>query len=241
MGKMDILYIVMPAYNEQDNIEKVVRSWYPIVEKYNGGGKSRLLVVNDGSGDGTLEKGRRLMGELPLFKMVDKPNSGHGPTVLYAYDYAVRAGADYIFQTDSDGQTDPDEFEGFWKLRKRYGGIFGKRPVRGDGKGRAFVERVVCLLLRLYFGVSVPDANAPFRLMEAGVLKKYIKRMPSDYSLPNIMVTTYFSYYHEKIAFKDITFKPRQGGTGSLNVLKIVKIGWGALGDFKKFKKEMRR
>ena len=63
----------------------------------------------------------------------------------------------------------------------------------GDGKIRAFVERVVCLLLGLYFHVSVPDANAPFRLMRAEVVAKYLPRMAADYNLPNIMLTTFFS------------------------------------------------
>lgn len=237
---MDVLYVVMPAYNEQDNIDEVVRAWYPIVEKHNAEGKSRLIVFNDGSKDKTSEKGKKLMTELPLFEMIDKPNSGHGPTVIYAYNHAIEAGADYIFQTDSDGQTNPEEFEAFWELRNQYDGIFGDRTVRGDGKGRAFVEKVVCILLKLYFEVSIPDANAPFRLMKADVVKKYLKKLPSDYNIPNVMLTTYFVRYKEKTNFKVITFKPRQGGVNSINIRKIIQIGWKALGDFKMLKKEMK-
>lgn len=237
---MDILYLVMPAYNEQDNIENTVRTWYPIVERHNGDGKSRLVVFNDGSKDDTLAVCRKLMEELPLFEVVDKPNSGHGPTVIRAYDYAIKAGADYIFQTDSDGQTNPDEFEAFWEKREQYSGIFGQRVERGDGKDRAFVERVVCFLLHLYFGVKIPDANAPFRLMKTQVLKKYLYKMQPDYNLPNIMMTTYFAYYKEPMLFQPITFKPRQGGVNSINIKKIVKIGWKALGDFHMLKKGMK-
>lgn len=238
---MEVVYLVMPAYNEEANIEKTVRDWYPIVEKHHGEGKSRLVIFNDGSKDQTGAKGRKLMEELPLFEMVDKPNAGHGPTLLYAYRYAIDAGADYVFQTDSDGQTNPKEFEAFWELRHQYDGIFGSRPVREDGKDRAFVEQVVCLLLRLYFGVKVPDANAPFRLMKADVLDKYIGKLPQDYNLPNIMLTAYFAYYKEKMTFREITFRPRQGGVNSINIPKIIKIGWKSLGDFYALKKEMRR
>lgn len=53
------------------------------------------------------------------------------------------------------------------------------------------------------------------------------------------MMTTYFAYYKEKIAFKEISFKPRQGGINSINIPKIIKIGWKALGDFKILKKGM--
>ena len=48
----DTLYIVIPAYNEQDNIEDVVKDWHPIVEKY-GSDKSKLVIINDGSKDNT--------------------------------------------------------------------------------------------------------------------------------------------------------------------------------------------
>ena len=52
---MDSLYIVIPAYNEEETIHKVLDQWYPIVEKYDGGGRSRLVVVDDGSRDNTHE------------------------------------------------------------------------------------------------------------------------------------------------------------------------------------------
>lgn len=96
------------------------------------------------------------------------------------------------------------------------------------------------MLLNIYFGIKVPDANAPFRLMKAEIVKKYLYRLPLDYNIPNIMFTTYFAYYKENLVFKPVSFKPRQGGVNSINIPKIVKIGWRALGDFKKFKKEMR-
>lgn len=89
---MDILYIVMRAYNEEDNIEQTVRSWYPIIEKQNSEGKSKLIVFNDGSRDQTGIKGKELMKEFSLFEMIDKPNSGHGPTLIYAYDLPYNAG-----------------------------------------------------------------------------------------------------------------------------------------------------
>ena len=146
---------------------------------------------------------------------------------------------DFIFQTDSDGQTLPEEFDAFWQMRHGYKGIFGHRVVRGDGKDRAFVEKVVCFLLKLYFKVKVPDANAPFRLMDAKTVAKYLPKLDKDYNLPNIMMTTYFVHYGEEHTFKEVTFRPRQGGTNSINIKKIVKIGWKALGDFRRLKKAM--
>lgn len=235
---MDSLYLVMPAYNEEANIEAVVKAWYPILEGKDPG--SRMVIADSGSSDGTHGILLNLQKSHPQLEILSDTEKQHGPKVIALYAYAIRRKADYIFQTDSDGQTDPSEFAAFWALRQQYDAVLGHRNNRGDGKSRAFVERVVCFLLRFYFGVRVPDANAPFRLMRASVVQKYLERLPEDYNLPNIMLTTYFSYYHEALAFQKITFKPRQGGINSINIPKIVKIGWKALGDFHAFKKEMR-
>ena len=176
---------------------------------------------------------------MPQLEVLENTGKQHGPKLIALYKYAIENGADYIFQTDSDGQTDPEEFDAFWDLRDGYDAILGNRTVRGDGRSRAFVEHVVCFLLKLYFGVNVPDANAPFRLMKTDIVSKYIGRFREDYNLPNIMLTTFFSYYKEKLTFREISFKPRQGGVNSINIPKIVKIGWKALGDFRGFKKGM--
>ena len=237
---MEKLFIVMPAYNEQDNIADTLAAWYPVIERHAANGESRLVAVNDGSKDDTFAVMQEFAKDHPLFTPLTKPNGGHGPTVIYAYNYAIEQGADWIFQTDSDGQTDPDEFEAFWEVREQFDGIFGNRTVRGDGKSRAMVEKVVCLLLRLYFGVKVPDANAPFRLMRAEKVAKYLKKLPEDYNLPNIMMTTYFVYYKERVSFREISFKPREKGTNSINIKKIFKIGRQAVKDFRMLKKGMK-
>lgn len=239
MKMPETLYIVMPAYNEEENITATLEAWYPVIEAHNESGLSRLVVVNDGSKDGTYENMLGFAETHPLFVPLTKPNGGHGPTVIFAYDHALKSGADWIFQTDSDGQTDPDEFEAFWTDKNDYDALFGNRTVRGDGQARAYVEKVVCLLVRTLFGVKVPDANAPFRLMRAEKVGEYLKKLPADFNLPNIMMTTYFVYYKNRVTFREISFKPREKGTNSINIKKIFKIGMKAVKDFKKLKAEM--
>lgn len=233
------LYIVMPAYNEEENIEQVIKAWYPLIEEEDRADTSRLVVADSGSSDRTHKILMELQKNYPKLQILADTEKQHGPKVLALYNYAIAQGADYIFQTDSDGQTDPMEFENFWKMTEEYDLIIGNRTARGDGKSRAYVEKVVCLLLRIYFGVKVPDANAPFRLMKADIVNKYINRMPDDYNIPNIMFTTYFKYYDEKMLFKEISFRPRQTGNNSINIPRIMEIGWKALGDFRRFKREM--
>ena len=87
-------------------------------------------------------------------------------------------------------------------------------------------------MLWTYFHVSVPDANAPFRLMKTDYVAEYLPLMPENYNLPNALMTAFGAYFHRKIRFIPISFKPRQGGTNSINIRKIVKIGRQALHDF---------
>ena len=70
---MDKLYIVIPAYNEQDNIEQVINDWYPVIEKHNGNGQSRLIVIDDGSKDSTYEKLKQCTKTRPLLIPITKP------------------------------------------------------------------------------------------------------------------------------------------------------------------------
>ena len=139
---MDSLYIVMPAYNEEENIGDVIEEWYPIVERYSAGGESKLVIIDDGSKDRTYEVIRRYADSRPLLVPLTKMNEGHGATLLYGYHYALEHGADYIFQTDSDGQTLPEEFEKFWEMRKESEVIIGDRNHREDGISRIFVTSI---------------------------------------------------------------------------------------------------
>lgn len=235
----NVLYVVMPAYNEEGNIEQVVVAWMEVL-KY-GSQESRLVVADSGSKDRTHDILLKLKNKYKQLEILEKTNQYHGPKVIALYKYAIEKGADYIFQTDSDGQTDPNEFEGFWKVRNKYDGVLGVRKNRGDGKSRAFVEKVVCFLLKMFFGVKVPDANAPFRLMRSRMVEKYIGKLPDDYEIPNIILTAYFAKNKEKILFKDIAFAPRMAGKNSINIKKIFKVGTKALKDFLYFRKDMKK
>ena len=193
----DTLYIVMPTYNEEANIKNVVEEWYPILK--NGDENSRLVVSDGGSKDNTLEILHEMEKEYPKLVVIPKPGTDHGTKVILLYKYAIEKGADWIFQTDSDGQTLPSEFAEFWNLRKKYDIIMGNRKKRGDGAGRKLVENVLRVYLKLFFGVMVPDANAPFRLMKADIVNIYINLMPSNFNLPNAILAACFSRYKEKV------------------------------------------
>ena len=162
-------------YNEEENIEEVVKNWYLELEKLNI--NMKMLVVDDGSKDNTFNKLTSMKSKFPNLEVIHKKNSGHGPTLLFGYKHAIDNRADYIFQTDSDGQTMPEEFAQFWEQRENYSMIIGSRKSREDGTSRKIVTRVLRLVIKLTFHVEVEDANTPYRLMKVETLKKYIDKI----------------------------------------------------------------
>jgi dolichol-phosphate mannosyltransferase len=232
------LYIVIPAYNEEMNIEAVAREWHSVVEQI--GGESRLVIIDDGSKDGTYGKLLELKKTLKYLDPQTKKNGGHGATVLFGYNYALDKNADYVFMTDSDGQTIPSEFWPFWQEREAYSAIIGHRKSRQDGLSRVFVTKTLKLVLWAIFRLGITDANTPFRLIHGDVLRKYIKQIPKDFNLSNVMLTVLLLDAKEPVKFMPITFRPRQGGVNSINLPKIIRIGRQAVTDFRTIKRGMK-
>ena len=231
----EVLYIVMPAYNEEANIEDVIRQWHPVAERINEeGNEAHLVIANDGSKDNTFAIMQQLQSKYQYLLPLDKVNSGHGATVLYLYRYAIGNGANYVFQTDSDGQTMPDEFWQMWEHRHEYDFQIGTRGGRQDGFSRIVVTKTLRLVVWLMFHVWVKDANTPFRLMKSERLQEIMKCIPEDFFLSNVAISAIAVKKKFKIGWYPITFRPRQGGVNSINLKRIFKIGVKSLGDFRK-------
>ena len=228
----------MPAYNEEVNIVSTVEMWHPVVEKI--GPNAKLVIVDDGSKDLTFSKLTQLREKFGQLIPITKQNSGHGSTCLFAYDFALKEGADFIFQTDSDGQTNPEEFWAFWNAKNEFDFIIGNRTSREDGFSRIVVTKTLRLVVGLIFGVWVQDLNTPFRLMKVEKLKPILKLVPKDFFLSNVIISLLIVKRKEKAKWIPITFKNRQGGVNSINLKKIVKIGIKSIKDFKSIQKDLR-
>ena len=237
---MNSLYIIIPAYNEEENIEKVLEGWYPIIEKHHGDGNSRLVIIDDGSKDQTFSIVEKYAKTHPLTQILHKQNGGHGAALLYGYEYALKQGAEFVFQTDSDGQTLPEEFEMFWKEKDEYDMVIGHRNKREDGISRVFVTKILKYVIWICFGVSIRDANTPFRLMRGDTLQRYISLIPPEFNLSNVLISVIFVKQGCKVKFLPIIFRPRQGGVNSINLKKIIRIGKQAMVDFWRINKVLR-
>ncbi len=159
---------------------------------------------------------------------------------MAAYHYAIDKNADFIFQTDSDGQTLPSEFEKFWRLRNDFDMIIGDRTAtRHDGAFRVFVTFTLRLMLRIIFGVNLVDANTPFRIMNVSTLKKYINRIPNGQEHSNALIAAMYAKNKLSMKYLPVTFKQRKTGKSWVRLSRIIKIGWEALWDFIKLSKRL--
>jgi len=215
---------VIPVFNEQASIVRVIDEWFPVLEQEVG--NFTLLAIDDGSSDETgviLQSMTTELGE--RFQIISRPNRGHGQTCLEGYRIALERNIPFVLQIDSDGQSDPRHFTHFWNLRHRFDVIYGKRT-RQDGFRRILASAILRALLRLLAGVDCVDANVPYRLMNTVACGGGIQRVPSNVFLANIALAVILrknpSIRHGEVP---IGFPPRHGGEPSVPFLKFAAKG----------------
>lgn len=181
--KLNKLAIIIPVFNEQDIIEKVINDWLLIAKKYDG----FIIVVNDGSTDNSLKILKKINKKNKRLIIINKKNSGHGPTLYIGYEIALKKKFMFIFQVDSDDQFFTKDFNKLWKLRNSNLLILGFRKKRYDSFHRLIITRLLKFLNVILFRKFVPDANIPYRLMGYEYLKKNFRFIGSKSLAPNIL------------------------------------------------------
>jgi glycosyltransferase involved in cell wall biosynthesis len=208
------LAIVMPVYNEKDCIIDVVNSWHSILSRLNI--SFLIILLNDGSTDGT-RTALSVFNDEDSIKIIDKKNTGHGPTILLGYKRAVDL-ANWVFQCDSDNEMKADFFPTLWEKRSEFDALFGIRDGRNQRLGRKFISLCSRLTVRLVFGKGVTDVNTPFRLIRANILKQIIKEIPDHAFAPNIIISGALSKSGSRVYEQNVPHEKRQ--TGSVSIVK---------------------
>jgi glycosyltransferase involved in cell wall biosynthesis len=216
------LWVVMPAYNEEESVRHVAEEWLETLKQNYP--DFIFLALNDGSRDSTLAILDSIAGREKNFRVIDKLNSGHGQTCLQGYRIALKEAAEWILQIDSDGQCDPVYFKRFLDRGSREKTIYGWRKSRDEGCRRLWISRFVTLFAFGATGVWVKDANVPYRLMHRSTLERIVGFVPRDFHLANILVAVLQEKYFG-ISWVPIHFRNRIGGTASVKTYSFVKHG----------------
>ena len=217
--------VVMPVYNEAECISGVLDDW--IRELDDLGLSYRLIVLNDGSKDSTAEV-LSLYRDNPKVNVINKKNSGHGPTILQGYQIAVQE-AHWIFQVDSDNEMRAEHFKKVWNERENADAVIGIREGRHQPLPRKIVSLFSRLVVALFYGTGVTDVNCPFRLLRANVLKQILKQIPPDTFAPNVAISGFLILKKLRVKNIPIPHRGRQTGEVSIKKWRLLKAAMKSL------------
>ena len=215
------LLIVMPVFNEEASVRKVMVEW--VAEVRNWTENFVFLAIDDGSTDGTPRILERLRGQLGSeLELVHQPNQGHGQSCLNGYRIAVERKIPFVFQIDSDGQCDPQYFFRFWRQRATADVVYGQRVRRDDGIKRRIASLVLKWTLLAAERVWCIDANVPYRLMRTAAVEREVARIPKETVLVNIVLSVLLKRSAGvRHASVPIRFRERYGGEPSVPIGKF--------------------
>ncbi len=156
-----------PAYNDADSIGPLVRATASILPKLTH--DYEIVVVNDGSADGTGKVLRSLAAEYPFLKVIEHHvNRGYGAALITGFAHCTK---DLIFYTDGDGQYDVNELP---PLLEVFGDtvdvVNGYKISRSDPLHRIIIGRVYQHLMRFMFQLAIRDVDCDFRLFRRSLL-----------------------------------------------------------------------
>ena len=234
------LAIVMPAYNEQECMEDVVKIWSDLLDSEFSGENTRLIVVNDGSKDNTGKILDALKPQYPKLEVVHQVNGGHGNAVVHAYRKAVELEAEYVFQTDSDDQFIPEDVKKLWDKRLQSNFILGYRLVRHDDVFRLLITRILRYSMFFVYGTFIMDSNIPFRLIKGTFLSKLLSQLPNPVPFaPNIFLAIMAKKSGQELFNIPIVHKERATGEVSIQKMKLLKVCWQSFKELLNFRLEL--
>lgn len=220
----DSLSIVMPVYNEEAVIVRVLSQWSEeVLEKVPS---SELIVVNDASSDSTQQLLECFDGGRQIRIEHSAVNRGHGPTLLRAMHLAS---GQWIFHVDSDGQFLPSDFWKLWDSRERADLLLGIRLKRRDPLHRNIMTRLVRLAASALAGKWLSDSNVPFRLIRRSLWDDLAQWIPDDALAPSIMMSIGAANRGWRVHQTPVSHLARPHGKSSLRMWALVRFSFRGL------------
>ena len=163
------LSIFFPAYNDSGTIASVVIAALRTARRLTP--DHEVIVVNDGSADGTAEILEELASIYPQVRIVThEQNRGYGGALRSGFASATR---ELIFYTDGDAQYDPSEMEALWRrFDQDVDLVNGYKISRSDPLHRVIIGRVYHHLVKTLFRLTVRDVDCDFRMMRRSIFDK---------------------------------------------------------------------
>lgn len=230
---MDKKLIIIPTYNEKENIEKMLRVLFSFKENYD------VLVIDDGSPDGTADIVKELQKQFSkkLFLIERKGKQGLGTAYITAFKWALGKEYDYIFEMDADFSHDPQDLVRLYRACTQDGAdvAIGSRYCKGVNVVNWPMKRVLMSwgaskYVRFMLNVPINDCTAGFVCYRRRVLEKM--------DLDNIGMKGYgfqieMKYKAYRLGFEikevSVIFRDRTEGTSKMSSSIFGEAFWGVM------------
>lgn len=229
---MDKKIVIIPTYNEKENIEKIIRKTLSLDGDYH------ILIIDDGSPDGTGKNVESLRKEFPerLFLIERSGKLGLGTAYITGFKWSLDHGYDYIFEMDADFSHNPDDLPRLFKACKDGAGVaIGSRYSNGISVvnwpiGRILMSYCASIYVRTVLRMKIYDSTAGFVCYGADTLRAI--------NLDNIKMKGYgfqieMKYTAWKLGFKlaevPVIFVNRKEGTSKMSSGIFGEAFWGVI------------
>lgn len=225
--------IIIPTYNEKENIEKIIRKIFSLEGGYH------ILIIDDDSPDGTADIVKRLQGEFPesLFIVERKGKLGLGTAYITGFKWALAHGYEYVFEMDADFSHNPDDLSRLYEACHDGGAdlAIGSRYCNGISVinwpiGRVIMSYYASAYVRTVLGMKIYDTTAGF--------KCYRRKVLETIDLDNIRCKGYgfqieMKYNAYRLGFNikevPIIFMDRKEGTSKMSSGIFGEAFWGVI------------
>ena len=230
---MDKKIVIIPTYNEKENIEKIIRAVFYLEGDYH------VLIIEDGSPDGTAAIVRKLQEEFSqkLFMIERQGKLGLGTAYITGFKWSVENGYDYIFEMDADFSHNPNDLPRLYEACSKEGAdlAIGSRYCNGISVinwpiGRVIMSYYASVYVCTVLGMKVYDTTAGFKCYRRAVLETL--------DLDKVKMKGYgfqieMKYSTYKLGFKikevPIIFVDRTEGTSKMSSGIFGEAFWGVL------------
>ncbi len=224
--------VIIPTYNEKENIEKIVRTILSIEEGFH------ILIVDDGSPDGTADIVKTLQNDFPesLFLIERKGKLGLGTAYMTGFNWSIEHKYDYIFEMDADFSHNPLDLPKLYNVCRDGAGLaIGSRYCNGISVinwpiGRVIMSYYASMYVRKVLGINVFDTTSGFKCYKREVLEKIdlsnIRMKGYGFQIEMKYNTIKLGYIVKEVP---IIFVDRTEGTSKMSSGIFGEAFWGVL------------
>ncbi|WP_448529116.1 polyprenol monophosphomannose synthase [Raineya sp.] len=225
--------IIIPTYNEIENIEAIIRKIFSLVLPFD------LLIVDDGSPDGTAEKVKDLQKEFAsrLFLEQRTGKQGLGTAYIHGFRWALQRSYEYIFEMDADFSHNPDDLVRLYQTASQegYDLVIGSRYISGVNVVNWPMKRVLMSYfagkyVRFITGMPISDPTAGFKCYRRKVLAtidlEKIKFVGYAFQIEMKFQTWKYGFRIKEIP---IIFTERERGTSKMSFKIFKEAFWGVI------------